>query len=208
MKRIFLTSGLVLCMACPAFATLDGSGQSWNGATSGEQTGGCDDTDLGVYYGETTLQAQWAEDFAQMVLNENDGTTTATGGSASGNTTAPALFLTPYNGTNNTGVGVYTRSGSNTANDPYVFTRVAASGQALTANTGIPAGIPVQYNVTTDLPSGATGSASTVTSTIETRAFEGYFATAARTDTTALISSTGVLTEAGRSEERRVGKEC
>ena len=54
MKRIFLTSGLVLCMACPAFATA-----SWSGATSGTESTGCTQPNLGVYSGPTTLKALW-----------------------------------------------------------------------------------------------------------------------------------------------------
>ncbi len=52
MKKIFLTSGLVLCMACPAFA-------DFASTDTGTVANSCDYSHLGVYSGPTQLDAIW-----------------------------------------------------------------------------------------------------------------------------------------------------
>lgn len=183
MKRIFLTSGVILCMACPAFATA-----SWDSATSGQQANGCTQPNLGVYEGDTTLSAIWGVNYANMTLNKNIGTTAATGGAA--NTTyAPDLYLVGGN-------GVYTRSGNDDTD--YVFTKVNAGGTALST---LPAGIDVNYTLHTDKPTGATGTVSGGTSTAANRAFLGFFADTDDTINggTAFIDEDGKLTTAGNT---------
>ena len=60
MKRIFLTSGLVLCMACPAFATnVTGTGNE------------CVVGTLGVSEGDAQLRAIWTAAYATITLDEN-----------------------------------------------------------------------------------------------------------------------------------------
>ena len=53
MKKIFLTSGLVICMACPAFADFTGD------ETLAQLATACDQTHLGVTSGPTTMKAKW-----------------------------------------------------------------------------------------------------------------------------------------------------
>lgn len=95
MKRIFLTSGLVLCMACPAFADLTpatvgntGNGLVYpigqnDGATAtqlgGAQVdGACVEPAMGVYSGSTTLRAKWTADPFKIIYKA--GTTGSTHG--------------------------------------------------------------------------------------------------------------------------------
>ena len=74
MKKLFLTSGIIACMACPAFATtgftpsdLDTTtytgtgGTSYTPASSGATTvtNGCVTGNIGVTSGSTTFTAQW-----------------------------------------------------------------------------------------------------------------------------------------------------
>ena len=67
MKRIFLTSGLVLCMACPAFADLDA-----NGNVSGTQNGAdCTEPTLGGTTGSSTFTAKWTDITHTITLNDS-----------------------------------------------------------------------------------------------------------------------------------------
>lgn len=74
MKRIFLTSGLVLCMACPAFATgFSGTEDSTALATA------CVNDYLGTYSGSTTLNALWtanAQSITYVANQPGDDTVT------------------------------------------------------------------------------------------------------------------------------------
>ena len=190
MKKIFLTSGIIVCMACPAFAA--GSGFPADAQTgtvpSGVQADACVEPTLGVYEGATTLSAIWDANYAEMTLNKNIGTTATTGG-AENTTYAPDLFLVG-------GDGVYTRSGDDDSN--YTFTKVNANAALLTT---LPTGINVNYTLHTDKPTGATGDVSGGTSTAANRAFLGFYAD---TDTTVnggtpFIDATGKLTTAGNT---------
>ena len=59
MKKIFLTSTIVLCMACPAFAD-DPVPPTGIAVVNGvAQNNDCDHTTLGVYSGSVSLEAQW-----------------------------------------------------------------------------------------------------------------------------------------------------
>ena len=118
MKRIFLTSGLILCMACPAFAdpvavdiTAPSTGHPDGTLTVGGGDPTCQEPTLRGTSGTSTFTAQWTVDYAVMPLNENDGSTTASGG-ASGTQTAPELYLVG-------GDGVYTNG---TTKLKYTFT--------------------------------------------------------------------------------------
>lgn len=71
MKKIFLTSGLVLCMACPAFAA--GSGFTQTESTAADLTieDACVEPKLGVYEGPTTLKAKWSAIKGHILFNNN-----------------------------------------------------------------------------------------------------------------------------------------
>lgn len=76
MKRIFLTSGLVLCMACPAFAT-DAAG--FTNSQSGTVSDGCDYGDLETFTGPVNLRAIWTADGYTLKYLPNTPATTAQG---------------------------------------------------------------------------------------------------------------------------------
>ena len=76
MRKIFLTSGVILCMVAPAF----GAGFSKADVEAGtlnEQTGavsisaGCVEPKLGVYSGATKLKAIWEAVYNTITLNSN-----------------------------------------------------------------------------------------------------------------------------------------
>ena len=69
MKKLFLTSGLVLCMACPAYATeVDGQGNE------------CVQSVLGVYEGGVDLEAHWTKNKYDITYEAGaHGTLTGTG---------------------------------------------------------------------------------------------------------------------------------
>ena len=202
MKKLFLTSGIIACMACPAFAT---GYTATNGAVNDNGVGDCVNEVIGTYANSTTLVANWDPVFGVMALNENDGTTTATGGASSGTTydgtgTNNSLFLTPYDSTTGQGAGVYKRTGND--NSDYVFTKQSANDVVISA----PTGIPVNYSFTDTLPGTATTSVTTnASSTAATRIFLGYYANGTGTEdaedttnpATKLINENGALTSNG-----------
>lgn len=64
MKKIFLTSGLVLCMACPAFATdITGTGNNGNE---------CVESILGVDSGTASIEAKWEADSYKVIYAKGD----------------------------------------------------------------------------------------------------------------------------------------
>ena len=206
MKKLFLTSGIIACMACPAFAAIDttyGAGfPATNGTVTDNGTGDCVNDVIGTYSESTTLVAQWIRNYGVMALNENDGSTTAAGGSSTGTTydstgTNYSLFLTPYNSETGAGAGVYKRTGSTEAD--YAFTLQAAGANVISA----PTGIDVTYNRTDTLPTGASTSVTTAsTSTTLNRTFLGYYANGTTNstidDTTnQYINANGNLTQNG-----------
>lgn len=75
MKRIFLTSGLVLCMACPAFAA-DNTFSNTSGSLAGE----CAYDELDTFTGPVQLKAIWTADDYTLQYLPNTPTTTAPGG--------------------------------------------------------------------------------------------------------------------------------
>ena len=58
MKKLFLTSGVILCMACPAFATNDITAAGKD-ATNTSITANCTNTYLGSYTGPVSYDAKW-----------------------------------------------------------------------------------------------------------------------------------------------------
>ena len=198
MKRIFLTSGLVLCMACPAFADPTAT---FGGATSGSST--CTQPQLGTYSGPATLKAIWATAYTTMTLNENDGDTTQYGGSDSttaGDTTAPELYLVKDADDNYD--GVYRQTGTATDGTPQ-FTQVATDGAGV-ALTSTPKGITVTYTFNGNTPSGRQSADITnmpTNATSPEREFQGYYAYGTTTETyssaTPYIDEDGKLTVGG-----------
>lgn len=69
MKKIFLTSGLVLCMACPAFAAplgdIDTDG-NLAGTSNPVVAANCTEPTLGSYTGPVTLEAKWTKNPYQI----------------------------------------------------------------------------------------------------------------------------------------------
>ena len=63
MKKLFLTSGIIACMACPAFAeisTTNGAGfPATNGTVTDNGVGDCVQPTIGAFSGSTTLTAKW-----------------------------------------------------------------------------------------------------------------------------------------------------
>lgn len=200
MKKLFLTSGIIACMACPAFADPTGFPATNGSTAAGAGTEACVEPTIGVYENNTTMVAQWTANYGVMQLNENDGANTANGGATplTYDTTTPTndhLWLTPYDATTKAGAGVYRRTGDSEAN--YVFTKQSVNDTVIT----VPAGINVTYNRTDALPATASTSVATPsTSTTENRTFRGYFPYGSDNttqDSAALITADGKLTTAG-----------
>jgi uncharacterized repeat protein (TIGR02543 family) len=86
MKKLFLTSGLVLCMASNAMATTDiGANQT------GSLTSGCTDTYLGTYSGATAFTAKWETNVSGAItLNSNRWASNSDSNAASTASTAAA----------------------------------------------------------------------------------------------------------------------
>ena len=210
MKKLFLTSGIIACMACPAFANPAVSGfdttQS-NANSTSTASGECVSTSIGTTHDSATLVAQWIENFHVMELNENDGNQSAAQGGATGatyDTSEPSndnLWLTPYDSSTNEGGGVYTRA--NNPNGGYTFTKAVANDVVITA----PSGIDVTYDLdlTSRMPQGYSSTPTAQTPSSENRAFLGYYANGTtnstiNNDTTngnRMIDATGRLTALG-----------
>ena len=85
MKRILLTSGMILCVSIPSYATGSGFTQSESTATSNALTvsNACVEPRLGVYEGPTTLNAVWNPNTINITWDDNGATTAHTGGDTS-----------------------------------------------------------------------------------------------------------------------------
>lgn len=179
MKKIFLTSGIVVCMACPAFATA-----SWTGATSGQQDNGCTEPNLGVYSGQTTMNAIWTPNYSTITLNKQ----TATEGYGSGDPDP-----TPIYGVNNDTTAVYNITAGND-DDDYTFTAVTS--------VSVPTGKTVTLTLAANKPSTAeTGdNVANIPGTMPTdeRDFKGFYSSAAA-DATQYINSSGTVLAAGKT---------
>ncbi len=178
MRKIFLTSGLVLCMACPAFA--DFSPADINAGTADPVTGevtinnGCVQPKLGVYSGSTKLRAIWTGDYKTITLDSN-----LTGGGATAGVPG-ALYATGANG------DVYPNTN---------FTTAFAVGD--TPFTTPPVGDAVTYILNYNDASGSTqvSNATAVANSLmpATRALNGFF----DENNTKMIDESGQLTSAG-----------
>ena len=99
MKKLFLTSGLVLCMTCPSFAAtdIDANGQVGGSAAT------CVYNVLDSYTGPVSFEAKWDPNMGTITLDNGRyvaGNATAVQ-SASSTTNVPANLYSVY------GVGVY-----------------------------------------------------------------------------------------------------
>ena len=184
MKRIFLTSGLVLCMACPAFATA-----SWNGQTGNTPAlnDGCTQLNLGVYSGPTTLKALWDNNHYQIVLNSNLGNTTATGG----NTAAAPTSMYSVPGQAKVWTGINSQTGD--------LTGESATGTDIisTDATGITVNYVYDYNLPNGHQASETSFTSSSASTAAQRDFLGFFDSTS--GSTQYVTAAGALTSDGAS---------
>lgn len=74
MKKIFLTSGIILCMACPVLADTPTGIVVTDGVV---QNNDCDQPTLGVYSGSVSLEAKWTA--KRYSVTYNKGAHAATG---------------------------------------------------------------------------------------------------------------------------------
>ena len=211
MKKIFLTSGIVACMACPAFADVSGYGftdTSIDRAANGDLSANTSNTGntvtdyaqisahdvanacvidiIGVTEGETTLRAKWESNYCKYNLDTN----TATNGWNGSSSVAP----TPIYGVNGDSTHMYTSTDSNgTLTGEKVVTDAIL--------TSSPIGADVTYIPTSNYPSYASTSASISTPmpagivTAAPRAFDGMYSAA--TGGTKYIDADGKLLQAG-----------
>ena len=119
MKKIFLTSGLVLCMACPAFAAPLGDIGTDNYLVGTNQLADCTEPTLGSYTGPVVLEAKWVSNQATITLDDNyyyNNGDTVTWAPATPVPTAEKTLYTVYGVANSTpGAGVfYIPSGQST----------------------------------------------------------------------------------------------
>lgn len=191
MKRIFLTSGLVLCMACPAFAEVI------NGNTV--ESPDCSQPTLNGTSGTSTFTAQWSPIWHTITLNEDDydATDNTTGiGIASSNIGTDGGALTTANTlySEQNKSGVYKGFTGTVQAGTFELTNFTDS----TVITTLPNGKDVTYSITTVTPSGATGSPTYPSITGATRASNGFWKDVSGTNTQ-MITDQGVLTEAGKT---------
>ena len=93
MKNLFLTSGLVLCLACPAFADI----------AAGTSSANCDESVLDSYTGPVDFGSDWRPVISDAITLNSDRYTSNSGTSVQSATTnlSPATVYEVY------GVGVY-----------------------------------------------------------------------------------------------------
>ena len=175
MKRIFLTSGLVLCMACPAFAI----GPSGNGA------GQCTTANLGTSTDGDNVQlsAIWTDAYNTIDLNEN----VANGGVAQTITPDPIYSVS---GT----AAVWTQKDSN---NNFVDANKKSDGDVVV--TVLPTnGKQVTFtNLDMNIPAGQSGVTSSGSVVAATRQLTGFYDSA--TGGNQMITAGGALTPDGAS---------
>ena len=187
MKRIFLTSGLVVCMACPAFADLTAPTTQYpNGTVEGSNpvsTPTCQYPTLEGYNGTSTFTAKWTPTYQEIDLDINEGTTAATGG-LTGQTFVPdPLYSVP--GNTHVWTGLDTTTGNLTGNGGAGY----ADGEAGLLSNMPQYGISVNYNLNAN-----NGNIGTATSTGNNRPYLGVYD---QSGTTQYITTGGVLTSDG-----------
>lgn len=199
MKRIFLTSGLVLCMACPAFADLTApyTGHN-NGVVSGTENSQnpvdptCQEPTLEGYSGTSTFTAIWTPVWHTINLLEDDydSSNNDTGlGDPSYNAAPSPLYS--VQGDDNVYQTKTGNAGSETFSNPIAATETVLS-------TSVPKGRTVNYSLDGNAPS---GTATLPTVTGQEMTFKGFYNTAdsSAQNLTQYITALGVLTADGSS---------
>lgn len=140
MKKLFLTSGVIACMACPAFATQN---PSFSSITSGTANDDCVYDEIGSYSDSATLYAIWQNDIGVITLDDNStnyfgGAYTTQGDRHTLYGSSTAVFTT--------------QTGQGTTQDPYeysgnVYGPTAAQSANTTASTVV-SSTPVGKQVT------------------------------------------------------------
>ena len=194
MKKIFLTSSVILCMACPAFATgFDAEDiEAGTPVQNGTQiAGACVHDYLGVYSGSVTLRAKWQGVYKTITLNSN---LTVDGGGVAANPST--LYITDDN--ENEGEKLLYTS----------LTNGTLGGLVATDHTpfasGTPLGDEVTYNIILNDFSANNGSTTASLNgaevTPDNRALLGFYYDADPEDETApvqMINASGILTADG-----------
>lgn len=155
MKKLFLTSGIIACMACPAFADPTGFAPINGTTVTNPVADACVEGVLGATSGDVQLQAQWQANFTAINLDKN----TDNGGNSSAANIDPAQLWAVI-GSNG---GVYdTYSGTIGQAD---FTPVRKVNSNGTIGMTAPDGITTTYTFATTTTNGRTpsGSASATT---------------------------------------------
>ena len=139
MRKIFLTSGLVLCMACPAFADLTAPTTTYpNGTVEGSNpvaTPYCTEPTLEGYSGTSTFTAKWTPNTYTITYNKG---TLSCNQEVSGNSPTSQTFTYDVatnltsNGYSATG---YTFGGWNSSTD--LTAPNGTTGGSLTATNGV-----------------------------------------------------------------------
>ena len=188
MKRIFLTSGLVLCMACPAFADLTAPTTQYpNGTVEGSDpvsTPTCQYPTLEGYNGTSTFTAKWTALYQTITLDKNVGTTAATGGLSTENLTPATLYSVPDDSHVWTGLDGNQNLTGNTGNVGYT------TGEAGLLSAYPQYGIFVNYTLNAN-----NGNIGTAVSTGDNRPYLGVYS--AGTGGTQYITAGGALTSEG-----------
>ena len=169
MRKLFLTSGIIACMACPAFATgsgFQGTGDMPNiSVPSGTQEGACKEPVLGATSGDVQLQAMWEKNFHQINLNMN---TEANGAIASPDVDPDQIWSVPgTSGIYNSYTGTIGQADFTPANLVVGTTAAQTSGTS-SITMSADNGHTVTYGFNYSAPHGRTGSGDT-TATTETR---------------------------------------
>lgn len=228
MKRIFLTSGIIACMACPAFAVGDGFVEtSVDVTTSGGVTtfsanttgtgnlgangsypaysaqnveNACVQEIVGVTHGETTLRAKWTSNYCDINLDHNSA---ANGYADDGSDFNP---ITLY-GINGNTTNIYTSLDANGTLTGAKVVNNALFATPLTDN--LPHGATVSFVYGGDnVPSGASTASQVSHANVSTpaseRPFMGAYSLGTKTsgvpDGTQFIDNEGKILSAGLTD--------
>ena len=109
MRKIFLTSGLVVCMACPAFADLTAAGKVEGTSPLADAT--CQYPTLEGYSGTSTFTAKWTANDYTITYQDTTSDTLGTALYGSLNGSVPSAQTVPYDDTVNLTSMTGTRTG-------------------------------------------------------------------------------------------------
>jgi len=178
MKKIFLTSGIIVCMACPAFATGFNTDPYDTDPQELTQPGACVENVLGVTEGSTVLQARWNGIYHTLTLDTN----TAANGWDGTSSVDPTSVYTIEGQT-----GIYEITSGNSDAD-YVF-------GAISSFTDLPTGEEIK--LTLDGNDGDDNDAVVTQPNDVARPFKGFFS--AQTSGTQYTDDEGALNSAGET---------